>query len=411
MTVADRGATYREVFAEPKFRVLFFARTAAIAAESLRIFALSVLVFEQTGSALLSALAFAAGFLPQLAGGLLLGALTDRIRPRPLIVAGYLSGGAAALLIATVEMPVAAQLTIIAAVACGTPIFMGAAGRLVADVLTGDAYVLGRSVMNAASSGAQLLGLAVGGVTVAAVGPRQALLVAAAGQVLAALIVRLGLPDLDGLRAEGGSAVRASLTGVRDLLGDPVIRRLMLVHWLPPACVAGAEALLVAYATARGFPAGSAGALMAAVPVGMLLGDLIVGRWVRPAMRERLSRPLVVLAGGPLALLVAGLPLGGSLALLVLCGAGAAYQLGLQRPLLEATPEARRGQMFALLSTGMMTAQGLSPVILGAAAQLTTTPLAVSAAGAATVLCALLIPRPGQPRPLTRASTAAPDAS
>lgn len=393
MTTVERGATYREVFAEPRFRVLFFARTAAIAAESLRIFALSVLVFERTGSALLSALAFAAGFLPQLVGGVLLGALTDRIRPRPLIVGGYLAGGVAALLVAVVPMPVAAQLTIIALVACGTPIFMGAAGRLVSEVLTGDAYVLGRSVLNVASSGAQLIGLAVGGVTVAALGAGQALLVAAGGQVVAAVIVRLGLPDLDGVPGEKGSAVRASLTGAGELLGDPLIRRLLLVHWLPSACVAGAEALLVAYATARHFPAGSAGALMAALPVGMLVGDLIVGRWVRPAVRERLSRPLVLVAGLPLVLLFAGLPLGGTLTLLAVSGAGAAFQLGLQRPLLEATPEPRRGQMFALLSTGMMTLQGLSPVVLGAVAQVSGTATAIAAAGAATMLCVVLVPR------------------
>ncbi|WP_436536578.1 MFS transporter [Actinoplanes sp. HUAS TT8] len=397
MTVADRGATYREVFAQPKFRVLFFARTAAIAAESLRIFALSVLVFERTGSALLSALAFAAGFLPQLAGGLLLGALTDRIRPRPLIIAGYLSGGVAALLVAAVDMPVALQLTIIAVVACGTPIFMGAAGRLVAEVLTGDAYVLGRSVLNIASSGAQLIGLAVGGVTVAALGARQALLVAAAGHVLAAVIVRLGLPDLDGVPGEKGSAVRASLTGAGELLGDPIIRRLLLVHWLPAACVAGAEALLVAYATARGYPPGSAGALMAALPVGMLLGDLVVGRWVRPATRERLSRPLILLAGGPLILLATGIPVGVALAVLLLSGTGAAYQLGLQRPLLDATPEPRRGQMFALLSTGLMTLQGVSPVVLGAFAQVSSTGTAIAVAGAATMLCLFVVPRLGPP--------------
>jgi predicted MFS family arabinose efflux permease len=393
VTTVDRGATYREVFAEPRFRVLFFGRTAAIAAESLRIFALSVFVFDRTGSALLSALAFAAGFLPQLVGGLLLGALTDRIRPRPLIVTGYLAGGMAALLIAAVDLPVAAQLAIIAGVACGTPIFMGAAGRLVTEILTGDAYVLGRSVMSAASSGAQLIGLAVGGVAVAALGAREALLIAAAGHVLAALIVRLGLPDLDGAPGESGSAVRASLAGVGELLGDPVIRRLLLAHWLPPACVAGAEALLVAYATARGFPPGSAGALMAALPVGMLLGDLIVGRWVRPAVRERLSRPLVLLAGAPLVLLITGLPVGGTLALLIISGTGAAYQLGLQRLLLEATPEPRLGQMFALLSTGLMTLQGLSPVVLGAIAQLSTPGAALLSAGAGTMLCALLAPR------------------
>src|SRR3954462_14735222 len=60
MTVADRPATYREVFAEPSFRALFVARTLAIGANAVQIFALSVLVYSRTASPPLSAPAFGA---------------------------------------------------------------------------------------------------------------------------------------------------------------------------------------------------------------------------------------------------------------------------------------------------------------------------------------------------------------
>jgi predicted MFS family arabinose efflux permease len=393
VTTVER-ATYREVFAEPRFRVLFMSRSVAIAADALRIFALSVLVFARTGSPLLSALAFAAGFLPQIVGGLLFGAAADRMRPRRLIFLGYALEAALAVLLATAHLPVAVSLGLVGLVACGTPVFAGAAGRLVAEVLTGDAYVLGRSVFNAAASGAQLLGLAAGGVAVAAAGPRAALLIAAAGNAAAALIVRFGLPDLAGAAPVGreGSAVRASLTGAARLFADRTVRRLLLVQWLPSAFVAGAEALLVAYATWRGFPAGAAGALMAALPVGMLVGDLVVGRCLRPATRERLSAPLVVLLGAPLVALAIGPPLAVTIGLLTLAGTGFAYGLGLQRRFLAAAPEASRGQLFAMLSTGLMTLQGLGPLLFGAAAELTTPGLAIAAAGVATVTLALLVP-------------------
>ena len=49
--------TYREVFAEPVFRTLFLTRTLAITADTLRIVALSVLVFTTTGSTLAAAIA------------------------------------------------------------------------------------------------------------------------------------------------------------------------------------------------------------------------------------------------------------------------------------------------------------------------------------------------------------------
>lgn len=81
----NHRATYREVLAEPRFRLLFSTRTVAITADALRITTFSVLVFSVTGSALLSALAFGIGFIPQLFGSLLLGSLADRLPPRALI--------------------------------------------------------------------------------------------------------------------------------------------------------------------------------------------------------------------------------------------------------------------------------------------------------------------------------------
>src|SRR6266508_1196990 len=153
MTEATTRATYREVLAQPVYRVVFTVRSLAIAASTLRIVALSVLIFASTGSALLAATAFGIGFVPQLIGGMVLGALPDLIPPRPLIVTGYVleCGGAAAL--GLIELPVWASLGIVAVLACLTPVFQGSSSRLIAEVLTGDAYVLGRPLRSLASPG------------------------------------------------------------------------------------------------------------------------------------------------------------------------------------------------------------------------------------------------------------------
>ncbi len=391
VTVADRPATYREVFAEPSFRALFVARTLAIGANALQIFALSVLVYAGTGSPLLSALAFGAGFLPQFVGGLLLGSLTDRLRPRPLIVAGYGVEAMLAAALGLLDLPVAVSLTLVAVIACGTPVFAGAAARVIAERLTGDAYVLGRSVSNMSSSSAQLLGLAGGGVAVGAAGPHAALLFAAGCHAIAAIAVRLGLPadSPAGVRAKHGpGTVRDSWTGAVALLADRTIRRLLLAQWLPSAFVAGAEALFVAYGAGRGFPAGAGAVLMGAPAVGMLLGNFVVGRFVRPIRRERLVGAFLVLLGAPLVVLLVEPPLPVAVGLLVVGGTGFAYGLGLQRAFLEAAPEDRRGQLFALLSTGLMALQGVGPLVLGALAEVTSPGLAIAAAGVATVLLA-----------------------
>ncbi|SNY66399.1 MFS transporter [Paractinoplanes atraurantiacus] len=390
MTVADRPATYREVFAEPSFRALFAARTLAIGATSLQIFALSVLVYAGTGSPLLSALAFAAGFLPQFAGGLLLGSLTDRLPARRLITIGYAVEAALAALLGLAHLPVAAGLLLVALVATGTPVFAGAAARVIAERLTGDAYVLGRSVSNMSSSAAQLLGLAGGGVAVAAVGPRAALLVAALCFAVATAAARFGLPPDPAVARvpQQRGAVRDSWAGARSMLSDRTIRRLLLVQWVPSALIAGAEALLVSYGGKRGFPPGAGAILMAAPAVGMLLGNFVVGRFLRPSLRERLAGAFVVVLGAPLIVLLLAPPFPAVVALLVLAGTGYAYGLGVQRAFLDAAPADRRGQLFALFSTGLMALQGVGPLLLGVIAEATTPTLAIALAGAATALIA-----------------------
>ncbi|WP_037571057.1 MFS transporter [Phaeacidiphilus oryzae] len=371
------------MLAEPRFRLLFLTRVLEVTAGSLRISTFSALVYAGTGSALLSALAFGAGFLPQALGSLLFGALADRLPPRALITCGYLLEGAASALIALTRMPVWAALGLIALVALGTPVFSGASGRLVARWLTGDAYVLGRSLSNMAGSGAQLFGLALGGAAVAALGPRAALAGGAAIHLLCAAAIRLRLPRIAVERraAASGGTLRRSLRGNRELLGERPVRRLLLAQWLPSAFVAGAEGLITAYAGGRGLPAGSYAVLMACLPVGMLLGDLLVGRFVRPARRERLVVPLIALMGLPL-LGFAAEP-GRLLAavLLLAAGFGFAHGLGLQREFLAALPEEGQGQAFGLLGSGMMTLQGLAPACVGALAPLTGTGGAMAVAG------------------------------
>lgn len=391
-----RRATYREVLAEPRFRLLFSTRAVAITAGSVRIATFSVLVFASTGSALLSALAFGIGFLPQVFGSLLLGALADLLPPRALIVGGYVVEGAAALLLVLVRMPIAVSLGVVALVALITPVSGGASSRLVAQWLKGDAYVLGRSLNNIASSGAQLFGLGLSGAVVAVLGPHRALVVSAALYLGCALAVRVRLPRLEpaecdgppgGAQADRG-AVRASLHGAGLLLRGRTVRRLLLAQWLPAAFITGAEGLIVAYAGGRHFAPGWYAVLMSCVPVGMLVGDLLVGRLLRPRTRERLVVPLLALTGLPLIGFAAEPGVGASSCLLLLCGFGLAHGLGLQRTFLDALPSEGQGQAFGLLGSGSMTLQGVGPAGFGAVAAVTGAGGAMALAGGAAVLTA-----------------------
>lgn len=388
-------ATFSELFAVSAFRVVFASRSLAVVADTLRIVALSVLVLQTTRSAWLSAVAFGIGFLPQAVGGLLFGSLADRIRPRRLIAVGYLLECVTAVGLALVPMPAWAMLVLVALVATGAPVFNGTSSRLVADVLHGDAYVLGRSMMSMSGGAAQLLGLAAGGLTVTAIGPHRALLATAGCHLVAAVIVRYGLPSLPAAaRPADVSAVRQSWTTNTTLLADPRVRRLLLIQWLPCAFVVGAEALLVAYSAARGFSSATAGLLLASSPAGMLIGQFVVGRLLRPSVRTHAVAPLILVSGLPLLILVADPPAAVCAALVAVSGTGFAYSLGVHRAFLDAVPPPRRGQAFSLLTTGLMTLQGLGPVGSGAVAQAAGVRWAVALSALATMACVLLVVLP-----------------
>ena len=106
--------------------------------------------------------------------------------------------------------------------------------------------MLGRSVFNLISSGAQLAGLAAGGAVIAAIGPSATFALAAAVQLRG---WSASSPCLARAAASPTQAWRAGETwrGNLDLLRDDRVRRILLSWWLPITLLVGAESLAVAY--------------------------------------------------------------------------------------------------------------------------------------------------------------------
>jgi hypothetical protein len=396
VAVSER-ATFRQVLAVPVYRTVFLTRALAIGADTLRTVALSILVFTATGSALLGAMTYGISFLPQVVGGLLLGALPDLLRPRLLLVIGYALEAGSATLLAT-GLPVWASLLLVAGIGCLAPVFNGTSGRLTSEALDGDAFVVGRGMFQLAGSAAQILGLAGGGLAVAAVGPHAALLITATCHACAAVWAWVGLPDLPapgsgvhengtrgGRRRDSRSLVRQSFHGAVGLFADRTIRRLLLVNWLPPGFVIGGTSLLIPYATLRHFPNGAAGVILACIPAGMFAGNLVVARVLAPRTRGRAVAPLVVVLGAPLIPFAFGVTPVVAGALMAILGCGYAFGLGLQAPFRDALPADSRGQAFGLLSTGLMTLQGVGPLVFGGLTEVLPVGVAMAVAGVATV--------------------------
>jgi predicted MFS family arabinose efflux permease len=374
------------------------------------ILGLSVLVYAQTRSAFWTALAFSMGFAPQVLGGALFTSLADRLPPRLLISTGLLTRAAPGLVIGLwPALPVPAMLALVAAAATATPVFTAASSAVLPDVLDGDRYVLGRSVFSLTGSATQIIGLGIGGAILAALPAPRLLLAAGLSLVAAAVVARLGLqprPARTNARTTRG-IVRATMAGNLELLADRTVRGLLLAQWLPAWFVTGAESLIVPYAGSLGLPPSAASPLLAATPAGMLLGDVVVGRFCRPAARQRLAFPLAALMGVPLLALAFRPPLPVTGAVLFACGFGFAYMLGIQQAFLDSLPGRLRGQAFGLNSTGTMTGQGLIPPVTGGLAAAFGAGPAMAVAGAVTILAALLLRGPLTGRASSPAAPAA----
>ncbi|MBO3746254.1 MFS transporter [Streptosporangiaceae bacterium NEAU-GS5] len=376
-TAVTRGATFGEVLAVGEFRILFGGFSLQVLGESVKMLALSVLVYTATGSPALAAVAYMIGFVPHALGGTLLLSLADRLPSRPLIVAGEIVRIAVCLALALLGMPVWTMLVIVFLTGMFTPVFMAARNAMLPEVLSGDAYIVGRSMMTVVSASAQVAGLAAGGALLALTGPRGALLLTAALAAAGAVLVRLGLRPRPARHSGGPGSVRETLRGNGELLRDPAIRGLLLAGWGPIWLLSGAEAVIVPYLGAQ------AGFVLASFAVGMGAGDFVVGRFVPPRLRERLSFPLACLLGVPLMLFAARPSLLAAAALAVLSAACTAFALGIQRRFVEIVPERRRGQAFGLMNAGAMTGQGLGAAALGALAEAVGPHNAVALAGAA----------------------------
>ncbi len=388
-SVAPRPATYREVFAVGQFRVLFGSYTLFLVGEAVRMLALSVTVYAATGSSLLSALAYAAGFLPYALGGTLLLAFADRWRPRTVLIGYEVLRAAVSAVLAAGLLPAPAMLALV--FVTGVPGAVASASRtaLLPDLLDGDRYVLGRAVFSMAAGGTQVLGFAVGGILIAAVGAPGALWITVATCLASACLLHLGLADHPRRRTGASAGISETWQVNRALLRRPAVRALLPAQWLPPALTVGAEGVLVPYTAQIGAP-DTAGVLFAAVAAGMFAGNLIVGRLVRPAGRERLAGPLALALGLPLLGFALHPAPGYAAVLLAVSGAGVAYQLALAHRFLDAVPETQRGQAFGLLLTGTMTLQGLATAVGGALGDVTAPGLVVTLSGAASALATLM---------------------
>lgn len=373
-----------------EFRLLWLADVQSLLGDQLARVALSVLVYDRTGSGVVTASVYALSFLPALLGSVLLGPLADRLPRRALLVSGDLARAALLAVMALPHMPISALAALLAAaVFVGTP-WKAAESALVVDILAAEDYVMGAGLRTATVQAAQLVGFALGGVAVAALGTRAALAVDAATFAASAVVIRIGVrarpPAHD--RSQSNDSQATWFDGAKAVLRDHRLRRLVGLTWLLGILVVP-EGLAAPYAHLLGGGARTVGVLLAALPAGVLVGSVIYARWLSPATRAMLVGPLAVGAGIPLVACAATPALPLTIILWAVSGLCTAYQIQVIAEFVQTISPSIRGQGISLASGGLLAAQGVGLVAGGAVAELASPGTAIAGAGGtATVLAA-----------------------
>jgi MFS family permease len=385
-------ARYRDVLGVAEFRAIFVANIVSMLGNIVAAVALTVLIYEQTRSPALAASVMALSFLPYLIGGALLGATADRLPARRVLVACDL---ASAVLIGSMVipgMPLPALLALLFAIGLIAPVYQGVRSAVMPEVLPpGPRYILGRALMRMVAQSAQIVGYGVGGLLLAILSPRGALVADALSFGASALLLRFGTAARPSGSNRNGSMARDSLAGLRKVFAHGPTRRILLFSWLVPACMVAPEALAAPYATHIGEPARAAGFLLMGLPIGTVVADIVAARLLATRLQRRIIVPATVLAFAPLAVFAATPGLVLAIALLAVAGLGSAGSAGIDGLLIDTAPVDLRNRALALAGAGLMFTQGVGFALWGIAGQYLPVAVVIPLASATGVLAAVAL--------------------
>jgi predicted MFS family arabinose efflux permease len=288
-------------------------------------------------------------------------------------------------------LPLGGQVALLVLVQLLAVPFSAARSATLPNVLEGDRLVVGIGLINMTYQLGLVLGFAVGGLVVGAIGVSGALLVDAATFVVSALVIGLGISrHLPTGAAESKPGWwRTTTAGLRIVAGHPRLR--LLVGF---ACLSGfyvvPEGLAVPYAAQLGVGAAGVGLLLAASPVGMVGGMVLLKR-LHPQRRLRLLGPLAMATG--LALLPTwGAPgLAVTVLLWAVGGAAGAYDMITSSTFVQTAPDHVRGQAVGFAIAALRASQGFAIVIAGLLAQVWRPAMVIGMAAAAGVVVAAVI--------------------
>jgi MFS family permease len=355
---------FSRVVANREFRGLWLAEALSIAGDQLAKVALAILVYQRTASPLWSAVVYAMTFLPALFGGLGLSQLADRFPRRTLLIWCILAQAALVGIMAVPGMPLPVLCALVFFVAMLSAPTNAAQNATAREAFDDDAeYLRSQDLRGITTNTMMLLGLAGGGLLVTAVGVPWALAIDAATFVLAAVIIHLTVR----WRPAAGSPEDGWFAGARITASDPHLRVLFAMALLVGLTVVP-EGLAAPIAAQMDEPDVAVGWLLAADPLGFVIGAFVFSHYASPATRLRLMGPLAVISSAALLGFAVQPPLVVALLLLAASGASGAYILTVAATVNSSVANNVRGSVMGLFRTALRVTQGLGVALGGVVA-------------------------------------------
>ncbi|MEV0274096.1 MFS transporter [Hamadaea sp. NPDC050747] len=360
----ERSATYREVLAGGEYRTVFTANMLSLVGDYFAKAAITALVFSQTGSPGLSAVAFALSYAPWLIAGPVLATLAERYAYRNVMIVCDVARMGLVALVAVPGMPLWGMLVLLFLASLASPPAQAARSALLPQILPGDQLPVGTALNLTAGQMAQVGGYLVGGL-LAAVSPRGALVFDAATFGASAILLTLWVRTRPPIVVSGEHhLIRETGEGFRMVFGSTTMRSIALLVFSAMLFTTVPEGLGAAWANQLDgvTPANRGlwqGLIMMSSPVGAALGALILTRALTPVRRRRLLLPFSLAIPAVLipSLLQPGLL--GVCVMSALCGFFAAGMLPTANALfVRVLPEGYRARAFGVMQMGLQLCQG-----------------------------------------------------
>jgi DHA3 family macrolide efflux protein-like MFS transporter len=385
------------------FARLWFIQAATQVGGNMALYAMTILVFDTSGSTSAVSVLFATYVLPQIVLSPFAGVVVDRLNLRWALAGPNVARALLMVSLALTGTNLVALLALNLGVSLTSVALTPAEGSMIPRVVPRAQLETAMAVFNLTLQGSFAVGFAfVGPVLVAVAGPSAVLAVVAA-LYIAASIACIGLPSAPpidraargGRRQELAEAWREMRQGFGIVRGNREISR-PIIHQATSASVAGVLGVLgPALALSVGIPPDHLIVIVLPLGLGVIVGVLALRR-IRTIPRRRAAEAGLLAFGGLTASLALVAPLRTALGsavmsvvpllVLIAIAAGAAYAITLvsaQTALLESIPAEARGRVFGVLASIVSTASLLPTLIAGPLADRISAPLVLVVVGLA----------------------------